>query len=84
MKADAKRRYIGLVESKKVKQQLLLRVSQHGDGLYLFIPRDVVRTYDIIVGDRMKVELLTRFRFADGEKSKGEQVDAVLVKTKKG
>ena len=83
MKEDAKRRYIGRVESKKVKQQLLLRVSQHGDGLYLFIPRDVVRTYDIIVVDRMKVELLTRFRFKDGE-AKGEHVDAVLVKTKRG
>lgn len=83
MKKDPKRRYIGLVQSRKVKQQLLLRVSAHGDGLYLFLPKDVVRTYDIIVGDRIKVELQTRFRFTDGEASKEEQVGTVLVKAKK-
>jgi len=68
------------VEAKKVNQEALLRVSRHGDGLYLFIPGDIIDVYDIASGDRIKVKLMTRFRLIKEAKPKGETVSPVLVK----
>jgi len=70
------------VEAKKIGQEALLRVSRHGDGLYLFIPGDIIDVYDITSGDRIKVKLMTRFRLIKEAKSKGEAVQPVLIKRK--
>lgn len=76
--------YLDPVEAKKIGQEALLRVSAHGDGLYLFIPRDFVEVYDIKSGDRIKVDLQTRYRLSKsiGNLEK-ESLTTVLVKPRK-
>jgi len=82
MKSSSKVEYLGPVEAKKIGQEDLLRVSQHGDGLYLFLPRDLTDVYDISSGDRLKVRLITRFRLKEEEEGmiKKEAVETTLVK----
>jgi len=42
-----------------------LRVSAHGEGLALFLPKRKCETYGIIASDQIKVKMLDHFRNKD-------------------
>jgi antitoxin component of MazEF toxin-antitoxin module len=77
--------FVGTVKSQKIQLETLLRISQHGDGAYLFLPRDVVDVYHLLPGDRVKVKLVESFRLISGldkekkEAVREEKVEAVLA-----
>jgi len=50
------------VFSRKLGVTVVMRVSQHGDGLYLYIPRDITDVYGIIAGDKLEVQLQKLFK----------------------
>jgi hypothetical protein len=84
LKRSSYNHLIGAVKAQKIDLQALLRVSAHGDGLYLFIPRDIVDVYGIVSGDRVKVKLLNLYRLEkEAELDKEEErIETVLVKRK--
>jgi hypothetical protein len=45
-----------------VNEIITLGVPARGDGLCLYLPKDLCNLYDLIAGDRMKVHLLEHFR----------------------
>jgi len=45
------------VEVGKVNLETLMRVSAQGDGLYLYIPKQIVDVKGIQAGDRIEVKL---------------------------
>lgn len=45
-----------------LKIQPVLRVSKHGTGLYLYLPKHVNEMFGIMAGDRIEVHLLRHFR----------------------
>jgi len=47
----------GYEESGKLGITLLMRVSRHGGGLYLYIPRDIADVHGIEGEDKIEVEL---------------------------
>jgi hypothetical protein len=46
----------------KVDELITLPVSARGDGLCLYLPKDLCQLYGLIAGDRMKVALREHFR----------------------
>lgn len=84
MSATASRVFVGSVKPQKIQLETLLRASQHGDGLYLFVPKDVVDIYALLPGDRIKVKLVEAYR-VEREKphvASEEKVEQVLVVSK--
>lgn len=77
--------FIGTVKSQQIHLEALLRISQHGDGAYLFLPRDIVDVYHLLPGDRVKVKLVESFRLISGrerekqEVTRDEKVEPVLA-----
>lgn len=58
-----------------LKVTILARVSAHGDGLYLYIPKDVREAYGILAGHKIEVQLLKHFRpetFEEGGEKRNE------------
>jgi antitoxin component of MazEF toxin-antitoxin module len=56
-----------------IKVTIVTRVSAHGDGLYLYIPKDVWKTLGIMAGDKLEVQLLRHWKPPKAEEvSKGE------------
>jgi len=45
-----------------LKLKPVLRVSQRGKGLYMYLPDDLVKLGDIRPGDRIECELLRHYR----------------------
>jgi antitoxin component of MazEF toxin-antitoxin module len=84
MKDKPSRLFVGKVKKKAIGLETLLRISQHGDGAYLFIPKDVVDCYRLLPGDRVKVRLVESFRLIAGvqeeaEATREEKIEPVLV-----
>jgi len=85
MTAKPSRLFLGTVKSQKIQLETLLRISQHGDGAYLFIPKDVVDVFHLLPGDRVKVKLVESYRLLSGAKqeeadaTRQEQVEPTLV-----
>lgn len=46
----------------KVNELITLPVSARGDGLCLYLPKDLCNLYGLVAGDRLKVHLLEHFR----------------------
>lgn len=46
----------------KIDEKLTLQVSARGDGLCLYLPKDLCDVYRLIAGDRVKVGLGEHFR----------------------
>jgi len=44
-----------------------MRVSAHGGGLYLYIPKDVSDVHGIMAGDKLEVQLLRHWKPAPAE-----------------
>jgi len=42
--------------------RILARVSTHGGGYYLYLPKDIAETYGVLAGDRIEVHLGKHFR----------------------
>ena len=55
-------------EKQVLKITVIARVSAHGEGLYLYIPKDVVEAYGIIAGDKVEVQFLKHFKPVAAEK----------------
>jgi len=49
-------------EIRNIGLTTLLRVSVQGDGLYLYIPKNIIEVYGIMAGDRIEVKLGTVHR----------------------
>jgi len=49
-------------EKQTLKVTVVSRVSAHGDGLYLYIPKDVIDVYGIAAGDKIEVQFLRQFK----------------------
>jgi hypothetical protein len=85
MSGKLSRVFMGTVKSQKIQLETLLRTSQHGDGMYLFIPKDVVDVYGLLPGDRVKVKLVESYRLiGDVEREKTrmpseEKIESTLV-----
>lgn len=45
-----------------IKTSVISRVSAHGRGLYIYLPKDVVESFDIMAGDKLEVELRRHWR----------------------
>lgn len=58
---------------REIKERRTLNVSSHGRGLYLYLPKDFCEVYDVIGGDRVKVQLLELFKRDHSEEEKGEE-----------
>lgn len=56
----------------EIKENRTLRVSGSGAGLYLFLPKKLCETYDIISGDQIKVKLGVHFKRDYDREEKGE------------
>lgn len=84
MSQSVSRVFVGAVKSQRIQLETLLRISQHGDGLYLFVPKDIVDVYALLPGDRIKVRLVEAYR-VEREKphvTSEEKVEPVLVISK--
>lgn len=46
----------------EIKEIRTLRVSASGRGLYLYLPKSLCEQYDIIAGDRIKVQLKEHYK----------------------
>jgi len=53
----------------KVDVTVVLRVSGAGGGLYLYLPKDLARTFGILAGDRLKVHIQNHYRPKTEERS---------------
>ena len=49
-------------QTREIKELLTLSVSGSGGGLYLYLPKKLCEQYDIIAGDRVKVQLRDLFK----------------------
>jgi hypothetical protein len=81
MSTEQSRVFVGAVKAEKIQLETLLRASRHGDGIYLFIPKDIVDVYGLVAGDRVKVKLVEAYR-VEREKAQitsEEKVEPVLV-----
>lgn len=56
---------------REIKELLSLNVAAMGGGLYLYLPKDLCRQYNIEAGDRVKVQL--RQLFKRDWKAEGEE-----------
>jgi hypothetical protein len=84
MSTKPSRVFLGKVKKRAIGLETLLRISQHGDGAYLFLPKDVVDCYRLLPGDRVKVRLVESFRLIAGvqeeaEATREEKIEPVLV-----
>jgi antitoxin component of MazEF toxin-antitoxin module len=65
--------------------ETLLRISQHGDGAYLFVPKDVVDVFHLMPGDRIQAKLVASYRLISGaeeeeaDATRQEKVESTLV-----
>jgi antitoxin component of MazEF toxin-antitoxin module len=66
---------VGRVKKHLIGLETLLRISQHGDGCYAFIPKDIVDCFHLLPGDRVQVKLVTSYRLISGVEQ--EESDAV-------
>ena len=77
--------FLGTVKKRMIGLETLLRISQHGDGAYLFIPKDIIDCYRLLPGDRVKVRLVESFRLVSGvekeeeDKTGEERIEPVLA-----
>jgi hypothetical protein len=58
-------RYVNMktqIPKGKIGLKPLLRVSRHGAGNYLYLPKKICETYDIDAGDCIEVELLEHYK----------------------
>jgi len=56
-------------QAREIKELITLSVSGSGGGLYLYLPKKLCEQYDIIAGNRVKVQLRELFkRDYDGER----------------
>ena len=46
----------------RIDVRILARVSAHGGGLYLYLPKDIAGAYGIVAGDRVEVQLMRHFK----------------------
>lgn len=67
--------FVGRVKKHLIGLETLLRISQHGDGCYAFIPKDIVDCFHLLPGDRVQVKLVTSYRLISGVEQ--EESDAV-------
>jgi hypothetical protein len=87
--SELNRVFLGVVKPRKIELETLLRTSQHGDGMYLFVPKDIVDVYSLIPGDRVKVKLIESFRLLSGveqdkaDETDEEKIEPVLVSPRK-
>ena len=85
MKVKPPRFFLGVVKRQKIQLETLLRISQHGDGAYLFIPKDIIDCYRLLAGDRVKVQLVESFRLISGvekeeaDKTREAKIEPILV-----
>jgi hypothetical protein len=59
----------------KVNELITLPVSARGDGLCLYLPKDLCRVYGLIAGDRLKVHLQLHFRKRRSEENESTRTD---------
>lgn len=85
MTSREQRVFLGTVKEKKIGLECLLRASARGDGLYLYLPQDIVSVYGIMAGDRVKTKLIASFRLIssleqeEGNKKREERIESVLA-----
>ena len=66
MSMKPSRTFMGKVKKHPIGLETLLRLSQHGDGCYAFIPRDLVDVFRLLPGDRIQVKLVSSYRLISG------------------
>jgi antitoxin component of MazEF toxin-antitoxin module len=85
MSTKTSRTFIGKVKKRAIGLETLLRISQHGDGAYLFLPKDVVDVFHLIPGDRVQVKLVASYRLLSAieeekaEATRQEKIEPTLV-----
>jgi hypothetical protein len=79
MSVKPSRIFIGKVKKHPIGLETLLRLSQHGDGCYAFIPRDLVDVFHLLPGDRIQVKLVSSYRLISGL----EQEEADTIREEK-
>lgn len=88
MSTKPSRVFLGKVKKKMIGLETLLRLSQHGDGCYAFIPKDIVDCFHLLPGDRVQVKLVASYRLLSGEEQeetediREERIELTLVKPK--
>ena len=77
--------FVGKVNKRAIGLETLLRLSQHGDGCYAFIPKDIVDCFHILPGDRVQVKLVASYRLISGaeeekaDATREEKVEPILI-----
>jgi hypothetical protein len=77
--------FIGKVRKHVIGLETLLRISQHGDGAYLFLSRDIVDVFHLMPGDRIQAKLVASYRLISGveeeeaDATRQEKVESTLV-----
>jgi hypothetical protein len=85
MSTKPSRVFIGKVKKHPIGLETLLRASQHGDGLYLFVAKDIVDCFHLLPGDRVQVKLVTSYRLISGveeekaDATREEKVEPILI-----
>ena len=79
------RTFLGKVKKRVIGLETLLRLSQHGDGTYAFIPKDVIDVFSLLPGDRIQTKLVASYRLIssaeqeEAEATREEKVEPTLV-----
>jgi len=77
--------FVGKVKKRNIGLETLLRISQHGDGAYLFLPKDIVDVFHLVPGDRVQVKLTASYRLISGveqeeeDATRQEKIESTLV-----
>jgi len=85
MTTRERRVFLGIVKSKKVGLEILLRTTQRGSGIYAYLPQDVCNVFGIRAGDRLQVKIVARHRLVSDleqekmDSTKEEKIEDVLV-----
>lgn len=46
----------------EIREELNLRVSARGEGLYLYLPKSICEVHNLLTGDRIKAKLTDHYR----------------------
>lgn len=85
MSVKPSRVFMGKVKKHPIGLETLLRISQHGDGAYLFLPKDIVDVFHLMPGDRVQTKLVSSYRLISGveeeeaDATRQEKVEPTLV-----
>lgn len=82
MSMKPSRTFMGKVRKHVIGLETLLRLSQHGDGCYAFVPKDIVDCFHLLPGDRVQVKLVASYRLISSleeEAVREEKVEPILV-----